>query len=327
MLMKGYFILIFILVNLSIFEAVNQLAKPLHINKLTDFNSKLKESLKFFNSIPLGVKNGLASGLASIVAKVVLQPFDTIKTVQQSEMGGYVGPLTTAIKIVKNRGILGLYSGLGITVLGSAPSIALYFGCYSSIKSKLTKLLPDNYNFFAIAISASLSNTIASILRVPYEVIKQRLQAGLHKSSLDAILYIAKEEGIQSVFMGGKLASQMLRDVPYAVITLLMYETVQKYLSSKIASKKLKDSVCGSIAGGIGTFVTTPLDLIKTRMQIGGKYSTIPNAIQTIIREEGFGAFMIGMGPRLMHKIPANGVFFLFYEVFKNLLGVETADL
>ncbi|CAN0539238.1 unnamed protein product, partial [Scytosiphon promiscuus] len=30
-----------------------------------------------------GVKNGLASGLAAACVKTVLQPFDTLKTVQQ----------------------------------------------------------------------------------------------------------------------------------------------------------------------------------------------------------------------------------------------------
>ena len=65
-------------------------------------------------------------------------------------------------------------------------------------------------------------------------------------------------------------------------------------------------------------------DLLKTRMMVGGEYSTIFGAIQRIYKEEGAKAFLIGMGPRLMQKIPANGIFFLFYEVFKSALGVGT---
>jgi hypothetical protein len=36
--------------------------------------------------LPDGVKNGLASGFAAVCVKAVLQPFDTIKTVQQASL-------------------------------------------------------------------------------------------------------------------------------------------------------------------------------------------------------------------------------------------------
>ena len=38
-----------------------------------------------FDNIPVGFRTGIASGLAAAVCKCVLQPFDTIKTVQQTE--------------------------------------------------------------------------------------------------------------------------------------------------------------------------------------------------------------------------------------------------
>jgi hypothetical protein len=33
-------------------------------------------------------------------------------------------------------------------------------------------------------------------------------------------------------------------------------------------------------------------------------------------------AFLRGSVPRLLHKVPANGAFFLFYEFFRRLLHV-----
>lgn len=235
----------------------------------------------------------------------------------------FANPTKTAISIIQKRGILGLWSGFGVTVFGSSPSIALYFGCYSTSKKHLEKVLPEKFKLVAVCVAAAFGNTVASVLRVPYEVVKQRLQVGIHKSTSEAVMYILKEEGIGGLLGSGRLASQMLRDVPYAVATLLTYEILQAFLSKRLERKKVKDMVCGSLAGGIGAFMTTPLDLIKTRMMIGGKYETILSAINTITKEEGISAFMIGMAPRLMHKIPANGLFFLFYESFKSMLGVE----
>ena len=42
-----------------------------------------------------------------------------------------------------------------------------------------------------------------------------------------------------------------------------------------------------------------------------------------MLRAEGPRAFFKGVTPRLLHKIPANGLFFLWYEVFRTLLGVQ----
>lgn len=205
-------------------------------------------------------------------------------------------------------------------MIGSSPSVAVYFGCYSSSKSYLTKLLPARLSLVAVAVSAAFGNTVASVLRVPYEVIKQRLQADLHKSTLEAIIYISKTEGIVGLFGGGKLASQMLRDIPYAIATLLTYEILQKLVASRNENTKMKDAFCGALAGGIGAAVTNPMDVVKTRMMVGSEYTSILVAMKRISSEEGLYAFWKGLGPRLMHKIPANGLFFLFYETFKKIL-------
>ena len=83
-----------------------------------------------------------------------------------------------------------------------------------------------------------------------------------------------KQEGIVGLFDKGKLLSQIIRDVPYAVITLVCYEIFQQYLTRRHAAvgkdkayvsnnnkiikinninKKLNDAICGSLAGGIGS--------------------------------------------------------------------------
>ena len=90
-----------------------------------------------------------------------------MKTLQQIERQkpgsinvGLNGMWTTAMNVCKgDRGVAGLWSGVGITVLGSSPSIATYFGVYSSMKKILFALpifssasvgamvrMIDNYN-------------------------------------------------------------------------------------------------------------------------------------------------------------------------------------
>ena len=313
-----------------------------------DQKKKLKLTIPKSSSIlswlPDGLKNGIASGSAAVVVKTILQPFDTIKTVQQAKNAIKLNPMSAGLEVIKTRGISGLWSGIGITVLGSSPSVAVYFGVYSSCKKRLTKMFPPNMQILAIALSATIGNTLASFLRVPYEVIKQRIQNNQHSSTWEALQYSFRTEGTFGLFSKGKLASQILRDVPYAIVTLVSYEILQKIFlnieiqkklknenmknkESKVvieqANKKLKDAFCGAIAGGLGSFATTPMDVVKTRMMTGLEYSSIVDATIRIFKEEGLSTFFVGTTPRLMHKIPANGLFFLCYEMFRQMLGVK----
>lgn len=76
-----------------------------------------------------GFKNAVASALSAGCVKTLLQPIDSIKTVQQYENLG----ILDACKHLWSRpgNIRNFYAGLGVTVFGSMPSVALYFGLYS----------------------------------------------------------------------------------------------------------------------------------------------------------------------------------------------------
>ena len=335
-----------------------------NIGSINLLNSNTEER-KRLSFIPDGLKNAIASGLATAVVKTFLQPLDTIKTIQQAQKIK-LGPIKAAMQIIEQRGVRGLWSGIGITVVGSTPSVAVYFGVYSTMKTYLVKAFPQELKLLAVALSAAVGNTFASVLRVPYEVLKQRIQTGRHQSAWEAVVYSWKNDGPLGLFDKGKLSSQIVRDVPYAIVTLVSYEILQNLVaramkrkeinadekttlesrnsrnknsaSSKEAyaalpkigfssiptpSKKLRDALCGSLAGGLGSLVTTPMDVVKTRMMTGTQYSSIGEAFFTMFREEGVLTFFIGVGPRLMHKIPANGLFFLCYEAFRTFLQVE----
>ena len=56
---------------------------------------------------------------------------------------------------------------------------------------------------------------------------------------------------------------------------------------------------------------------------VESEVATVGHVARQILKEEGVMAFFSGVSSRLMHKIPANGVFFLFYELFRGVLGVK----
>jgi solute carrier family 25 S-adenosylmethionine transporter 26 len=96
----------------------------------------------------------------------------------------------------------------------------------------------------------------------------------------------------------------------------------RKVLLVVCRNRRLRDALCGSIAGGFGSLFTNPMDVVKTRLMTDTQYQSVITAVYHIYRKEGLATFFRGSMPRLLHKIPANALFFLCYESLRSLLGV-----
>lgn len=289
-----------------------------------------------------GVKNSIASGMAAACSKALLAPFDTIKTVQQQGInGGKALGVVEAAGVVMSRpkGFIELYAGLGVSAVGAMPSVGLYFGVYSYSKEKLKPFLkrvmkPTNerteamMHTISIAMAAGIGNTIASFSRVPYEVVKQKLQTAEYSSTIGAMTNMYQTAGLRGFFPVGGVTIQMIRDIPYAIVTLLTYECLRDHWVNKREKASWRDMVAGATAGGVGSYATNPMDVIKTRLQVDSSLynGSVWNCMKATYVEGGSAAFLRGSVPRLMHKIPANGAFFVFYELFRRVLGVEDSS-
>lgn len=204
------------------------------------------------------------------------------------------------------------------------PGVSLYFGVYQYCKKKLgATAWGARHPLSAVAVSAAVGNTVASFSRVPYEVLKQKLQMGVYRTTWDALV-AAAQSPLTMLFPKGGVASQMLRDVPYAVATLLVYEALQGAFAG---TARERDFLLGGLAGGFGSWVTTPMDVVKTRLQTNSELynGSVWKCASQVWREGGLPAFLRGSVPRLVHKVPANAFFFLFYETFRRILRVEEA--
>lgn len=131
----------------------------------------------------------ISGGVAGTSVDVALYPLDTIKTRLQSAEGFF-----------KAGGFRGVYRGLSAAALGSAPGAALFFSTYEAVKSSLhqvqsaspTPLLPAP---MVHMLAASTGEVMACLVRVPTEVVKQRMQAGYSKAILPTLQQIMLHEG------------------------------------------------------------------------------------------------------------------------------------
>jgi solute carrier family 25 protein 16 len=148
---------------------------------------------------------------------------------------------------------------------------------------------------------------------------------GLFKAARD----IQKTYGVSALFKGH--SASLVRIFPYASIHFLAYEEVRAVMIvSTETETPLRRFLCGSIAGATSTFVTYPLDLIRTRpaFETGrGYYSSWLGICRKIYHEESRGSswgvanFCRGFAPTMLGILPYAGMSFLTHDVVKDWFG------
>ncbi|XP_076944981.1 nicotinamide adenine dinucleotide transporter 2, mitochondrial-like [Bidens hawaiensis] len=90
------------------------------------------------------------------------------------------------------------------------------------------------------------------------------------------------------------------------------------------------DVVSGAFAGAIAATLMSPLDVIKTKMQVLGrpdvKGSVIVTSLQAIIRNDGPRGLRCGLSPTLAALLPNRAVYFTVYGQLKELLESHVGD-
>lgn len=249
--------------------------------------------------------------MAGTAVDLLFFPIDTIKTRLQSAQG-----------FVKAGGFRGIYKGVGSVVVGSAPGAAAFFSTYEAMKHSIPlhdQLAPVNH-----MLSASVAEVAACLIRVPTEVIKTRTQTSMYgasASSFKAATLVLQHDGIRGFYRG--FLTTIMREIPFTSLQFPLYEFLKHRLSIYLDRKSLyahEAAVCGSIAGGTAAAVTTPLDVLKTRVMLDlrdpskQQVPSLPMRLQQIYVQEGTKALFAGVVPRTMWISAGGAVFLGVYE-------------
>lgn len=219
--------------------------------------------------------------------------------------------------------------------MGSAPGAALFFVTYEGVKKQLSdKSGGGGGGPGAHMLAASLGEVAACAVRVPTEVVKQRAQAKQHPSSLSAlraILSLRATHGFArmwaELYRGWGIT--IMREVPFTVIQFPLWEGMKKWsLARQKPAQNRSQSVSatesalfGSVSGAIAAGLTTPLDVLKTRMMLATGREGAASITARIWREEGGKVFFSGIGPRTMWISIGGAVFLGSYQWASNFLA------
>ncbi|CAD0099576.1 unnamed protein product [Aureobasidium mustum] len=261
----------------------------------------------------------LAGAVAGTTVDTSLYPLDTLKTRLQSSSG-----------FLAAGGFRGVYAGVGSAIVGSAPGAALFFVTYDGIKRNFSSPTHTSTQQAGVHMAAaSLGEVAACAVRVPTEVVKQRAQAKQFPSSLSAftsILDLRKSAGYgvmaRELYRGWGIT--VMREVPFTVIQFPMWEGMKRWAARRDGRETatgFQSAVFGSISGGIAAALTTPLDVLKTRMMLAKEKVSASYLLGKIYREEGMKAFFKGVEPRVTWISIGGAVFLGSYQWASNALG------
>lgn len=266
------------------------------------------------------VAESLACGaVARTVQVVAMYPVDTIKTRVQFSRAASLGALAR----LRDAVVAGqLWRGTAPSLLGQIPYGMVTFGALEAARSALRERFPNAPNWSTTAVAATIGDLLGSLLLTPSEVIKQKTQAGVSSGAASAARSIFKTHGPGGFYQG--FGSSLSRDVPFRIFQFGFFEAWKAWYADRVkrAVTPIENLLIGACAGTSSAAITTPLDVVRTRMmaQTVGSPGAFKNGLDCAIKTislEGPAAMFRGLAPRCMLIAPSSAIFFLAYEAAK----------
>ncbi|KAJ2935813.1 hypothetical protein H1R20_g1281, partial [Candolleomyces eurysporus] len=151
------------------------------------------------------------------------------------------------------------------------------------------------------------------------------------KSSWGAAKLVLANHGWGGFYRGFGIT--VMREIPFTSIQFPLYELFKVRLARRLGHKTLpayEAAICGSVAGGIAAALTTPLDVLKTRVMLDTRNSSqgpapsLVNRFKTIYVTEGWRALFAGVVPRTLWISAGGAVFLGMYEFTMNNLLLQS---
>jgi len=186
--------------------------------------------------------NMASGGLAGAGSLCFVYPLDYARTRLASDVGGgkkqFEGLLDCLKKTANGpKGVLSLYNGFGVSVMGIIPFRGTYFGVNDTLNGinpyQQERSVRGLASKFACAQTAAIC---AAYVSYPFDTVRRRLQMQsdkpvaewTYKNPADCVAKIIKEEGATALFKGA--GANALRTLGSAVF-LVLYGEIKTMLS------------------------------------------------------------------------------------------------
>lgn len=272
-------------------------------------------------------------GLAGSCGELVAQPMIVVRTrmmVQGVSPGiaRYNGFFDTCATMLRTEGIKSFYKGASVNAAFTPACRGLYMAGLEISKGTIGEGTAVR-DFMA----GAMAQLIGSLAYVPRDVIIERCaidgqlksQVGSCSNSLEAFRTMWAHEGAMG-FYRAYVPHQFVW-IPYNGLfftflgKLRAVENSYGVRQDSFAIESANAGVCAAVAA----WATTPIDVIKTRVQVQGANPELFNfngpidCARHLIRNEGVAAFFSGASGRMMYMVPNMALFIPIYEGLKRI--------
>jgi len=265
------------------------------------------------------LKSAIAGALASGISTAGMHPLDTLKTKVQSGGKSFIA----LVKELPNVGARAMYAGSVPAIVGAAASHGVRTGTYEFSRQVIGTVSPNCPDALNQSISSGLGTALGTALRIPCEVLKQRVQAGRDPNARAALASATKGKGVRGLFTG--TSATLAREVPFYVFGMVAYEQLKNHAKGALQRDlgPWETILVGAISGAAAAIATTPADVLKTRMMTGAAVGTLPEVVKALVAKEGVGALFKGCLPRALWIAPVGAMNFAAYELARNAMFEE----
>lgn len=277
----------------------------------------------------------------------LLHPTAVVKTRMQVAGSGLSHMRGSSVfkQILKTDGIPGIFRGFGTSAIGSLPGRVLALTSLEVSKDMMLKYTEglDMPEAARVGISngaaGMFSNLVSCAYYVPLEVIGQRLMVqGLPGTTVssgpfDTVRKVIKAEGFRGLYRGFGLTA--VTQSPASALWWGAYGAAQHIIWRSLGYKDDMDkkpshmemvtvqATAGMVAGACSSVITTPLDTVKTRLQVMDNYGvgrpSVLKTTRTLLKEDGWRGFYRGFGPRFLNMSLYGTTMIVTYELIKRL--------
>lgn len=184
----------------------------------------------------------------------------------------------------------------------------------------------------------ALAGCLGKLIEFPFDTVKVRLQsANVSNSTFQVMAHTFKNEGILNGFYKG-IRAPMVGACMESGVLFSAYQYGQEFMG-KVTKKDSLTSVCtsGAFSGFAASFVLTPVELVKCKLQVANlssqtSHESYGSIVRKILKNEGPLGLWHGLNSTLVREMAGTAVWFASYELTVKFLrkhnpNAETTNL
>ena len=284
-----------------------------------------------------------AGGVAGAVSRTVVSPLERLKILQQVQSVGrdeYKMSVGKALgKMWKDEGWKGFMRGNGTNCVRIVPYSAVQFGSFSLYKRYVENTTGQGLTSFERLVCGGCAGITSVTFTYPLDIVRTRLSiqtasfATLSKHDgkppgmwPTMVTMYKTEGGMRGLYRG--ILPTIAGVAPYVGLNFMVYESVRGYFTEPGEKNPpwYRKLAAGAISGAVAQTCTYPFDVLRRRFQVnsmsgmGYKYTSIWNAISTIVQQEGFKGLYKGLSANLLKVAPSMASSWLSFEMTRDFL-------